>query len=335
MNRIIWIAVVVLAIGAVALHYAVPRQRPAASPSDSYPSKTLSNGVLTVRVYMPDAEKGFYRGQRFDWSGMIPRVDLAAHSFFNYELTDQNPIGPNHAMGPAEEFGHSSPPGYQEAAIGDSFLKIGVGRLRRKAMNEYRFWENCEMADGGNWQTTSGKDWMECVQTVEPAEGMGYRYTKRIELAGKEPALKIIHRLLNTGSKAIDTDHYCHNLISIDGKPVGPAYQIKLPFEARGEGNSTWPRMGQIQGRDIGFQRQMAAGQSTLVTLKGFAPVVEHNRVSVECGTATVRIQGDLPLSQFIVWAADQVVSPEPYVQIHVPPRGEQVWETRYTFEVK
>lgn len=37
-------------------------------PAQSYPQAELSNGVLRAKIYLPDAEKGFYRGTRFDWA---------------------------------------------------------------------------------------------------------------------------------------------------------------------------------------------------------------------------------------------------------------------------
>ena len=35
------------------------------------PEAEITNGTLRVRVYLPDATTGFYRGTRFDWSGVI------------------------------------------------------------------------------------------------------------------------------------------------------------------------------------------------------------------------------------------------------------------------
>jgi hypothetical protein len=34
----------------------------------------LKTNGLKMTVYLPDAEKGFYRGTRFDWSGVIGPV---------------------------------------------------------------------------------------------------------------------------------------------------------------------------------------------------------------------------------------------------------------------
>ena len=35
------------------------------------PQAQISNGTVRATVYLPDAEKGYYRGTRFDWAGVI------------------------------------------------------------------------------------------------------------------------------------------------------------------------------------------------------------------------------------------------------------------------
>jgi hypothetical protein len=51
------------------------------SPQD-YPATELSNGVLRAKVYLPDAQKGFYRGTRFDWAGVMGSLGYKGHSYF-------------------------------------------------------------------------------------------------------------------------------------------------------------------------------------------------------------------------------------------------------------
>jgi hypothetical protein len=36
-----------------------------------FPEARISSGTLDAKLYLPDAEKGYYRGTRFDWSGVI------------------------------------------------------------------------------------------------------------------------------------------------------------------------------------------------------------------------------------------------------------------------
>jgi len=36
-----------------------------------YPHVVLTNGIIETSVFLPDAERGFYRSTRFEWSGMM------------------------------------------------------------------------------------------------------------------------------------------------------------------------------------------------------------------------------------------------------------------------
>jgi hypothetical protein len=53
--------------------------RPAAADLSQYASASLSNQFLKVTFFLPDRDAGYYRGTRFDWSGLISRVDYAGH----------------------------------------------------------------------------------------------------------------------------------------------------------------------------------------------------------------------------------------------------------------
>lgn len=35
------------------------------------PQAKISNGLVRAKLYLPDSGNGFYRGTRFDWSGVI------------------------------------------------------------------------------------------------------------------------------------------------------------------------------------------------------------------------------------------------------------------------
>lgn len=112
------------------------------------PSVRISNGAITATVYLPDAATGFYRGTRFDWSGVIGRLEYRGHTFYSPWFTKTDPAvrdfvndgtditaGPQTAItGPAEEFSTSGQGlGYADAAPGGTFIKIGVGILRKPA----------------------------------------------------------------------------------------------------------------------------------------------------------------------------------------------------------
>src|SRR5262245_35019704 len=106
---------VLLGIGS--LSFLAPLLAQGIAPLGEPPPVTISNGPLKVLVYLPDATRGFFRGTRFDWAGIIGRLEYANHVFYDrwfsrtdpgmrdWEVTPEVVAGPNTAItGPSEEF---------------------------------------------------------------------------------------------------------------------------------------------------------------------------------------------------------------------------------------
>jgi hypothetical protein len=51
------------------------------SAEDGLPQAEITNGELRAKVYLPDACRGFYRGTRFDWSGIVSSLEYKGHNF--------------------------------------------------------------------------------------------------------------------------------------------------------------------------------------------------------------------------------------------------------------
>src|SRR4051812_13067012 len=112
------------------------------------PEATISNRDLRVALYVPDVENGFYKGARFDWSGMIRTVELGEHRFYGLWFSKVDPavrdvsykddqilVSVNTAaVGPAEGF--QTPLGFATAKPGSTFVKIGVGALEKTEDNQ-------------------------------------------------------------------------------------------------------------------------------------------------------------------------------------------------------
>jgi hypothetical protein len=86
--------------------------------AENFPVAEISNGEIKAKVYLPDAQKGFYRSTRFDWSGVIGSLEYKGHNYYGpwfTKITDVYDFGyegddvisaPFTAMvGPGEEFG--------------------------------------------------------------------------------------------------------------------------------------------------------------------------------------------------------------------------------------
>src|SRR5687768_9293365 len=93
-----------------------------------FPEARISNRTITARLYLPHAEQGYYRGTRFDWSGVISSLKVNGHEYFGQWFDKYDPQLHDAIMGPVEEFlTADSTLGYEEAAPGGTFIRIGVG----------------------------------------------------------------------------------------------------------------------------------------------------------------------------------------------------------------
>src|SRR3569833_2318551 len=153
-----------------------PNDTSPASALDDMPSKTISNGLVSAKVYLPD-EFGFYRATRFDHAGMITHITYKGHDYgrywyvktspnvqnFSYDADGLVAHNNNIAAGPVEEIGEN---GFDEFIANDP-------------------------------------------------SGYGYSYSKTVRLVHGKPTLIIEDRLKNTGKKPIDTTVYNHHFMTI------------------------------------------------------------------------------------------------------------------------
>lgn len=314
-----------------------PRMLGAAGAVDAYPSESISNGVVRLDLYLPDAEKGFYRSTRFDWSGMIRRVEYKGHVFFGPWKEKHDPLGTDDVIGPAEEFGMDRPLGYSDAQVGQTFIKIGVGELQKIDEPNYRFFGQYRMVRPGQWTVRRGGDWIEFQQDLAGERGYAYRYIKRISLGQQEPGFVIDHRLKNTGTRPIDTNHYNHNFTSIDNEPIGPAYRLSFPFPVKPHARPAPNLQGvtEFQGTDITFSAPLEPGKPVWVLLDGFAGPEHHGVVVRNTRTnAAIAIRGDQPLEKYAFYAASTAACPEPFIRIKLAPGEEKAWSTHYALRV-
>ncbi len=305
-----------------------------------YPSVHLSNGLIEAIVLLPDPKRGYYRGPRFDWSGMIWQVKYKDHTYFGEWKKPHDPEDVEGGISTAEEFGMGisgmpAPLGYNEAAPGEYFIKIGVGLLEKIAEPHYRFGYPYKIIKPGDWKIENGKDWIEFQQELKSKTGYGYFYTKRITLLKNRPEFIISRSLKNIGSKPINTTHYSHNFVIIDDTPIGPNYRVELPFEPKAKRDLKG--IAEIKGNEIVFNRNLKKGEALFSELSGFKGTVEENGVIItnKKTGAGMRIKGDLPVLEFNFFAVRTAVCPEPFVDLTVLPGEKEEWKTSYTFFIR
>jgi len=309
------------------------------------PQTELTNGSLRVKLYLPDAAKGFYRASRFDWSGMIYSLEYSGHQFYGpwFQRTDPkvhdfiyqcNEIvaGPcTAATGPAEEF---TDLGYNDAKPGDTFLKIGVGALRRPDDTPYDHFKLYEVVDPGKWKTDVTPTAVEFTQQVnDPATGYGYEYRKTVRLAGSGPELAIEHSFRNTGRKPISSRVYNHNFLVLDGQAPGPDLKISVPFDIASP-KPPDATLAEIRGKEIVYRKTLQGQERVMTDMNGFGAAASDYDLTIR-NTKTgagVRVNADRPLARLMLWSIRAVLSAEPFVEFAVGPGETYTWKLNYRY---
>ena len=287
------------------------------------PEAEISNGIIHARFYLPDSAVGYYRSTRFDWSGVMPSLNYASHSYFGQWFPKYSPTINDAIMGPVESF---SPLGY---GSGDTFTEIGVGVLSRPDSAAYSSFRYYPIKDAGRWEIRRGQRQVEFRQTVT-----GYVYTKTVSLTKGKPQLVITHLLRNTGSRSIETEVFDHNFFVTDSQTVAPGIVLKFPFaltaeQARGLGD-----LAAIRGDSIAILRPMGTRESVYAVLHGYGPSVADYDIRLEnhITGAAVRIHADRPFSKLVYWGSVKTLCPEPYIHMSVAPGETFDWTLYYDF---
>lgn len=307
------------------------------------PHVSLSNGTLAAKVWLPDPEMGFYRGTRFDWSGLVGSLTAGSQEFYgpwfdrtapgvrDFQYTDEGiVVGPASAtMGPVEEY---DPIGYDAAPAGGTFLKVGIGVLRKIDDKPYDHYRAYPVVDHGTWTTSHTKTGITLTQDVnDPRSGYGFHYVKEVALARTGAEMHIRHSLANTGKMPFAVTVYDHNFVRL--APGNADTVITLPFAVTPD---TPPPadLARIEGNRIVYVRPLVDKERVSFLVTGYGATAKDYdfTVSNSRSGAAVRVQGDQPVARLNLWSIRSVVALEPYVAIDLAPGAAKHWTYAYTY---
>jgi len=292
----------------------------------------LCNGQLALALGDPGTA-GTYCGTRFSWAGIISEVTWGEHHLFGPWQSGPLPLDlHDNVSGTAGEFGMGiagmpPPLGFEEAAPGCLFVKIGVGVLRRPDAQPYQFHRSYELVEAPAWDVSTDGRRVDMRQRIERA-GFGYDYTHAVELLPGASAFVTRHRLTNTGREPIRQTHYSHNFLVLDREPVGPDYEVIFPF-------TPGPAFGDdsdvvLHGNRLGFRRPLQ--KAIFAMLDGFGGDATDNQVTIRNRRTglVVKVVGDRPILRYHFFAVPGAVCPEPFVEIDAAPGETITWAHRY-----
>ena len=298
-----------------------------------YPEARITNGPVKATILLPDAGHGYYRGTRFDWSGAIASLEYQGHNYFGKWFEKYDPKIHDAIMGPVEEFRtNDSALGYDEAKPGETFVKIGVGVLRKQDDPAYKFTTNFEIVNGGKWTYKSSPNQVQFKHELTDASGYAYVYEKTVRLVKDKPQMIIEHRLKNTGKRTIETSVYNHNFFVIDGQPSGPDFTVTFPFALQTVADVS--NTAVANGNKLTYVRELPTGESVFTELKGYGSTARDYDIRVENTREKVgvHIVGDRPLSKLLFWSIRKTLCPEAYVSMKIDPGKTSEWKITYDF---
>jgi hypothetical protein len=318
----------VLASGGVVAGQASQQVPSPDSDAPNAPAVRITNGLVSAILYVPDAERGYYRATRFDWSGVIADLQAGGHSYFGRWNPKYDPKLHDAISGPVQEYVTGQ--GADAAKAGETFIKIGVGVLRKPA-EPMRGFPTLEIVDGGKWTTHINKDSIEFVHEVsDPKSGYGYRYSKTVSLPAGKKQLTLTQHIESTGANAIDTEMYDHNFFVLDGQPSGPDVQVTVPFKL--EASNVRGDAIQIGADRLNYLKPIETANR--MQLKGFSAASSDYDIRVENRKtgAGVRVTSDRPLSDMVFWTSPKTTCPEAYIHVHAERGKPMDWKITYDF---
>ncbi len=333
------------------------------------PATEITNGQIKAKIYLPDPKDGFYRSTRFDWSGIVESLDYKGHTFygpwfyrvdhsvydFNYDEHGVVSADFTAMVGPGEEFNTDGTAlGFAEAQPGGTFVKIGVGVLRKPPAGDppdpprpapppgralsgpdrYDHSRTYQIVDPGKWTVKKNKDSVEFTHTLtDTADGYAYVYHKVIRLLPGKPEMVIEHRLQNTGSKVIKTTVYNHNFFALDHRGPSEGLTVTVPYQIQSPRPPTQGLL-EVRGNQLVYVKTLVDKDRGTATLAGFGDSARDYDIRVEDKKlgAGYHVVGDQPLSNLAVWSIRTVMAVEPYVAMSIDPGKDFTWNLTYDY---
>ena len=319
------------------------------STAADFPQTEITNGEIRAKLYLPDGKRGFYTSTRFDWSGVIYSLVYKGHEYYGTWFHRVDPKVKDIAyegdlivsepytaiVGPAEEFETGGLAlGYLEAKPGGTFIKIGVGVLRKVDDSRYHHSKPYEIVDGGKWSVKKSRDAANFRHVLrDPSSGYAYDYQKTVSLTKGKPEMVISHVLKNTGTLPIDTTVYNHNFLYLDNQPPGPDFAITFPFQLKAR-RAPNKELGEIRGNQLVYLKTLEGQERLHVFLEGFGNTAKDYDIRIENRKvkAGVRITSDRPLSALSCWSIRTSLSPEPFQAMKIEPGKQVAWKITYEY---
>ncbi len=290
---------------------------------------SLSKDGLELTICLPDLQSGYYRGTRFDHSGIFRSIvkdgfEIAGQWFDIYDPHKHDAV-----CGTSEEFEQC---GYNDARPGDTFLKPGVGLLIKESDAPYDHFHLYKIADFGKWTVSNDSNSISFAHEANSGK-WGYIYEKTVHIIDGN-TFEIRHKLRNTGCLAIEGDTYNHNFITFGEARPGPEIEIDFPFTPSGTWRSKYDNVALTES-GIRFSRSLIAGESVFIgNLKPSDGSAVTGEIFSQRGKGhKVTFHSDKAFHRITFWSNHRVGCVEPFIPYTIHPGDDFCWKYLYKID--
>ena len=285
----------------------------------------ISSKDLLVDISRPGH---LYSGTRFDWNGLVTQVRLDKHTYCAYE--SHIPMMGSGGLGLCNAFMGIMEDNFDAVPIGGQFMCIGIG-IATKTSDEYTFMKPYPVEPFESKITVSESRTV-FEQESTPCNGFNYRMHKELDV--KDNVLTIRTSLENTGEKSIRTTEFNHNFVCFDGHPVGPDYELSLPYTPEIEIKSGEYNIGLNK---LSLQAGPEGNKAFYFFVKNHQEAGDKHfwELTHKPTGVSMRETTDFVPEAFNVWGKNYVFSPEVFAKIDIAPGKSFEWTRKYEFFVK
>lgn len=283
----------------------------------------LSSHGLSISLHHP--EDGFYRGTRFDRSGVFGSLRFNGVEFCGQWFEAYDPFMHDAVLGPAEEF---SP-----LFLPEGTLKIGVGLLAPADESSYDRFRLMDVLDPGIWTVESPSAEESLFRHYLPGY---YTYEKIVRLSG-DNAFEILHTL--SADIPLKGDVYNHNFFTLGHIGTGPGRRIDIPFAVEGDWREEYDNAS-LDSAGFRFLSEVKKGPSVYMgNIRPLAACGEPYSFTVREQSLNgvmpaVHVRASVPMDHAVMWANHRIACLEPYNTFEVLPGESFHWSIRYELSV-
>ena len=276
----------------------------------------LSNRHLHLCLCEPG---GFYRGTRFDWSGVFRNIVFEGIEFSGLWFDGIDPLRHDNLTGCSEEFAPIWIDGIHCVKPGVGLLDVPEGK---EGYDRFKLYEIVN--SGQRSFSTDGTT----AAFLHSLDGF-YEYEKKVSITGTN-SFEIAHSFVWKAATELECDCYNHNFFTFGKESVGPARRVEFDCEPQGNWRADSVN-AYINGKELKFERVMKAGEKSYMgnlRLPRFSSKPYHFRLSEE--NLSLEVLADVPMDHAVFWSNDRVACVEPYVSLCTHNGGVLDWRIEY-----